>query len=51
MSITLKIKTKKHCITWNINKFINNMFCLLGFIILQCLIAQMIYTYLFTFNY
>lgn len=25
MSIKLKIKTKKHCITWDLNKFIQNI--------------------------
>lgn len=25
MSIKLKIKTKKHCITWDLNKFMQNI--------------------------
>lgn len=45
------VLTKKQKMVWNPKKFIKNMFCLASVILLISLMFQMIYTYLFTFNY
>lgn len=39
MSLKVKIKTKKYCITWNINKFINNIIIPLTVITMQVIIG------------
>lgn len=39
MSLKVKIKTKKHCITWNINKFINNIIAPLAIITMQVVLG------------
>ncbi len=45
------IQTKNQKLIWNPKKFIKNMFCLASFILIQDSFIQLIYTYLFTFNY
>lgn len=45
------VLTKKQKMVWNPKKFIKNMFCLASVSLLTSLLLQMIYTYLFTFNY
>lgn len=39
MSLKVKIKTKKNCITWNINKFINNIIIPLTVITIQIVLG------------
>lgn len=45
------VLTKKQKMVWNPKKFIKNMFCLASVALLASLSLQMIYAYLFTFNY
>lgn len=52
MKVKVKIKTKKgRCIVWDVNKFLSNIFTVFGCSLFIILLAQLTYTYLFTFNY
>lgn len=39
MSLKVKIKTKKHCIAWDINKFVNNIILPLTIISMQIVLG------------